>query len=92
MLIIVVLVHLFLFVSMFIIKNVVLTKKSKKSIRGKNKEAVFSIFFMVILFELIWTVIFILGKDFLPTLFINDNPVEFKFESSSIRNNHLILI
>ena len=27
---------------------------------------------MVIAFELIWTAIFILGKDFLPTLFIDD--------------------
>jgi len=45
-----------------------LGKKDYKTL----KEAVFSIFFMVVVFELIWTIIFVLGKDFLPTLYIND--------------------
>lgn len=36
------------------------------------RDAVFSIFVMVIVFELIWTFVFIIGKDFLPTLYIND--------------------
>ena len=36
--------HLFLFESMFFIKNIVLSKKLKGSVRGKNKEASISIF------------------------------------------------
>ena len=39
------------------------------------REAVFSIFTMVVVFELIWTFIFIFGKDFLPTLYIDDPKV-----------------
>ena len=35
--------HLFLFESMFFIKNIVLSKKLKGSVRGKNKEASISI-------------------------------------------------
>ena len=48
-----------------------LAKKDHKTLR----EAVFSIFILVVIFELIWTVIFILGKDFLPTLYIDDTEV-----------------
>ena len=67
MLIIVVLIHLFLFASMFIIKNVVLTRKSKRSIRGKNKEAIISI----ILFNItIFVSIASLLSEYLNTLFI----------------------
>lgn len=43
-----VVVHLLLFTSMFIIKNVVLSKKLKISIRGKNKEAIVSILLITI--------------------------------------------
>lgn len=48
-----------------------LGRKSYKTLR----EAVFSIFIMVIVFELVWTIIFILGRDFLPTLYIADAEV-----------------
>lgn len=40
---IIIILHLFLFESMFFIKNIVLTKKLKVSVRGKNKEATISI-------------------------------------------------
>jgi len=40
--------HLFLFESMFIIKNIVLSKKLKGSIRGKNKEASLSIVLFIV--------------------------------------------
>ena len=40
--------HLFLFESMFIIKNIVLSKKLKGSVRGKNKEASLSIFLFIV--------------------------------------------
>lgn len=40
--------HLFLFESMFFVKNIILTKKLKGSIRGKNKEASLSIFLFAV--------------------------------------------
>lgn len=40
--------HLFLFESMFVIKNIVLSKKLKGSVRGKNKEASFSILLFIV--------------------------------------------
>ena len=40
--------HLFLFESMFIIKNIVLSKKLKGSVRGENKEASYSILFFIV--------------------------------------------
>ena len=40
--------HLFLFESMFIIKNIVLSKKLKGSVRGKNKEASLSIVLFIV--------------------------------------------
>jgi protein-S-isoprenylcysteine O-methyltransferase Ste14 len=40
---IIIIAHLFLFESMFFIKNIILSKKLKGSVRGKNKEASISI-------------------------------------------------
>ncbi|MGE5846800.1 MAG: methyltransferase family protein, partial [Ignavibacteria bacterium] len=40
--------HLFLFESMFFVKNIILSKKLKGSIRGKNKEASLSIFLFAV--------------------------------------------
>ena len=40
--------HLFLFESMFFIKNIVLSKKLKGSVRGKNKEASYSILLFIV--------------------------------------------
>lgn len=39
------------------------------------REAAFSIFAMVVVTEIVWTLIFILGKDVLPTLFIHEHDV-----------------
>jgi protein-S-isoprenylcysteine O-methyltransferase Ste14 len=60
--------HLFLFESMFFIKNIVLSKKLKGSVRGKNKEASISI----ILFSV--TIIIAISSilsDYLNELFIS---------------------
>jgi len=76
MLIIIVIVHLVLFVSMFFIKNVLLTRKSKKSIRGKNKEAVLSIILINIT---IYVSIASILSEYLNSLFIPIN-----FSNSSI--------
>lgn len=45
---ILILLHLFIYESMFIIKNIVLSKKLKGSIRGKNKEASLSIILFIV--------------------------------------------
>ena len=45
--IIIILLHLFLFESMFIVKNIVLSKKLNSSVRGKSKEATFSILLFI---------------------------------------------
>ncbi len=44
MLKIIIISHLFLFETMFVVKNIVLTKKLQSSIRGENREASLSIF------------------------------------------------
>ena len=46
--IIIIISHLFLFESMFFIKNIVLSKKLKGSVRGKNKEASYSILLFIV--------------------------------------------
>jgi len=37
---IIVITHLLIYLSMFLYKNIVVSKKIKKNIRGKNKEAI----------------------------------------------------
>jgi len=72
--------HLFLFESMFIIKNIVLSKKLKGSVRGKNKEASLSIFLFVV--TIIIAISSILSK-YLNDLFI---PI------TVLSNNYIIFI
>ena len=72
--------HLFLFESMFIIKNIVLSKKLKGSVRGKNKEASFSIVLFVVTISI--AIISILSEN-LNELFI---PI------TALSNDYIILI
>ena len=72
--------HLFLFESMFIIKNIVLSKKLKGSVRGKNKEASFSIVLFVVTISI--AIISILSEN-LNELFIS---------IPALSNDYIILI
>ncbi len=56
--------HLFLFESMFFIKNIVLSKKLKGSVRGKNKEASISI--------LLFTVTIVIAVSSLLSEYLNE--------------------
>ena len=48
-----------------------LGKKDYKTL----KEAVYSIFILVVMFEVFWTIVFIVGRKFLPSLYIDDYKV-----------------
>lgn len=61
---IVIISHLFLFESMFFIKNIVLSKKLKGSVRGKNKEASISI--------LLFTVTIVIAVSSLLSEYLNE--------------------
>jgi protein-S-isoprenylcysteine O-methyltransferase Ste14 len=72
--------HLFLFESMFFIKNILLSKKLKGSVRGKNKEASISILLFTITIVIAISSIL---SDYLNELFI---PIPF------LSNDYIIFI
>lgn len=74
---IIILLHLFLFQSMFIIKNTLLSKKLKVSVRGKNKEASLSIIlFMVTIIIAISSILSkYLNELFIPIPALSNNSI-----------------
>lgn len=72
--------HLFLFESMFFIKNIVLSKKLKGSVRGKNKEASISI--------LLFTVTIVIAVSSLLSEYLNELYVPIRILS----NDYIIFI
>ena len=72
---IIIIIHLFLFQSMFFIKNIILSKKLKGSVRGKNKEASIAIilFTVIIIIAIISVLSEHLNELFIPIpFFAND--------------------
>jgi len=67
--------HLFLFESMFIIKNIILSKKLKGSVRGKNKEASYSILLIAVTIIIAITSLFAenLNELFIPVSFLKND-------------------
>lgn len=77
---IIVISHLFLFESMFFVKNVMLSKKLKGSVRGKNKEASISIILFTVTIVIAITSVL---SEYLNELFI---PIPF------LENDYIIFI
>ena len=76
---IIILLHLFLFESMFIVKNIVLSKKLKGSVRGKNKEASISIFLFFVTISIAVSSILseYLNELFIPIHILSNNYIIF---------------